>query len=300
MSPRELAYIRSDPADPPSKTPWIRLIPHRQMCAFAIGKYLTDPIWWFYLYWIPNFLRDKHGLDLSTVGPPLIAIYLVADVGSIGGGWLSSSLIKRGWTVNGARKTAMLGCALAVTPIVFVSQISNLWLAVSLIGLAAAAHQGWSANIFTTASDMFPRRAVGSVVGLGGMAGAMGGATMAVATGYILDRTGGNYMVMFVIAGSAYLVALVIIHALAPKLAPIDEEDVAAVRAFSVGSLVGFGFVGFVLGTFGGWVTGLLLRVAGQKLFAYMMAGAGIGALVGAACGIVICTVIAMRARRDA
>jgi ACS family hexuronate transporter-like MFS transporter len=270
------------------------------MCAFAIGKYLTDPIWWFYLYWIPNFLRDKHGLDLSTVGPPLIAIYLVADVGSIGGGWASSSLIKRGWTVNRARKTAMLCCALLVTPIVFVSQISNLWVAVALIGLAAAAHQGWSANIFTTASDMFPRRAVGSVVGLGGMAGAMGGATMAVATGYILDRTGGNYLIMFLIAGSAYLVALLIIHALAPKLAPIDEEDVDAVRPFSVGSLVGFGFVGFVLGTFCGWVTGLLLKVAGQKLLGYMTAGAGIGALFGAACGIVICTVLARRARQHA
>jgi len=168
------------------------------------------------------------------------------------------------------------------------------------LSLAAAAHQGWSANIFTTASDMFPRRAVGSVVGLGGMAGAMGGATMAVATGYILDRTGGNYMVMFIVAGSAYLLALVIIHALAPSLAPINEEDVAAVRAFSVGSLVGFGFVGFVLGTFGGWVTGLLLRVAGQKLLAYMTAGAGIGALVGAGCGVLICTVLAMRAKRHA
>lgn len=299
VSARELAYIQSDGADPPSKTSWIKLIPHRQMCAFAIGKYLTDPIWWFYLYWIPNFLRDKHGLDLSTVGPPLIAIYLIADVGSIGGGWISSSLIKRGWTVNSARKTAMLACALAVTPIVFVSQIANLWITVSLIGLAAAAHQGWSANLFTTASDMFPRRAIGSVVGLGGMAGSIGGATLAVATGYILDRTGGNYMLMFVIAGSAYLLALVIIHALAPKLAPVDEEDVAAVRPLSVGSLVGFGFVGFVFGTFGGWVTGLLLRVASQKLLAYMMAGAGVGALVGAACGIVICVVIA-RAKQNA
>ena len=297
VSPGELAYIRSDPADPPSKTPWIKLIPHRQMSAFAIGKYLTDPIWWFYLYWIPNFLRDKHGLDLSTVGPPLIAIYLIADVGSIGGGWISSALIKRGWSVNAARKTAMLGCALAVTPIVFVSQISSLWLAVSLIGLAAAAHQGWSANIFTTASDMFPRRAVGSVVGLGGMAGAMGGATMAVATGYILDRTGRNYLVLFLIAGSAYLVALVIIQVLAPKLAPINEEDVAVVRPFSAGALVGFGFVGFVLGTFVGWVTGLLLKVAGQKLFAVMMTGAGVGVLVGAACGIVICIILARRAR---
>jgi hypothetical protein len=146
---------------------------------------------------------------------------------------------------------------------------------------------------------MFPRRAIGSVVGLGGMAGSMGGATIAVATGYILNRTGGNYMLMFVMAGSAYLLALVIIHALAPKLAPIDEEDVAGIHPFSVGSLVGFGFVGFVFGTFGGWVGGLLLRVASQQLLAYMMAGAVVGALVGAACGIVICILIA-RANQDA
>jgi ACS family hexuronate transporter-like MFS transporter len=161
LSSTELAYIQSDPPDPPAaKVPWIQLIPRRQTSAFAIGKYLTDPIWWFYLYWIPSFFREKHQLDLLAVGLPLIVIYLVADVGSIGGGWLSSSLIKRGWSVNRARKTAMLVCALAVTPIVFASQVRSLWAAVALIGLAAAAHQGWSANLFTTTSDMFPRRAV--------------------------------------------------------------------------------------------------------------------------------------------
>ncbi len=160
LSSSELAYIQSDPADPPARLPWLRLIPHRQTCAFAIGKYLTDPIWWFYLYWIPNFLRDKHGLDLSTIGPPLIAIYLFADAGSIAGGWISSTLIKHGWAIHRARKTAMLICALAVTPIVFVSQVASLWAAVSLIAMAAAAHQGWSANIFTM---MIPRAASGGV-----------------------------------------------------------------------------------------------------------------------------------------
>ena len=293
LSKAELAHIQSDPADSAASMPWMRLIPHRQTCAFAIGKYLTDPIWWFYLYWIPNFLRDKHKLDLSTVGLPLIAIYLIADVGSIGGGWVSSSLIKRGWSVNSARKTAMLACAFAVTPIVLVSQVSNLWLAVALIGLAAAAHQGWSANIFTTVSDMFPRKAVGSVVGIGGMAGAMGGATMAVATGYILDRTGGNYMIIFLIAGSAYLVALAIIHWLAPRLSPVDEAQVNTIRPVSLGSIVGFGFVGFVLGTFGGWIVGLLLKVAGQSLLAYMMVGAGMGAVIGAISGVVFCSKLA-------
>ncbi len=293
LSTNELAYIRSDPPDSVQRTPWLRLIPHRQTCAFAIGKYLTDPIWWFYLFWIPNFLRDKHKLDLSTVGLPLIVIYLVADIGSIAGGWLSSSLIKRGWTVNSARKTTMLACALTVTPVVFVSQVSNLWLAVALIGLAAASHQGFSANIFTTVSDMFPRKAVGSVVGIGGMAGAMGGATLAVATGYILDRTGGNYMIMFLIAGFAYLFALMVIHTLAPRLAPVDETQINKVRPLSVGAILGFGFVGLLFGSFGGWVTGLLLKVAGQMLLRYMMSGAAIGAFIGAACGIIICTLLA-------
>lgn len=298
LSAAELAYIQSDPADPTAHTSWLRMIPHRQTCAFAIGKYMTDPIWWFYLFWIPNFLRDKHGLNLSTVGLPLVAIYLIADVGSVGGGWLSSALINRGWTINRARKTAMLICALAVSPIVFVSQITNLWGAVGLIGLAAAAHQGWSANIFTTVSDMFPRRAVGSVVGLGGMAGAMGGATLAVATGYILDRTGGNYMVIFFIAGSTYLLALGVIHLLVPRLQPLDEEQAMAVHPISVGSIVGFGFVGLVLGTFVGWILGLLLKVAGTALLGYLITGAGIGALIGALGGVMICTYLA-KASRD-
>jgi ACS family hexuronate transporter-like MFS transporter len=254
------------------------LIPHRQTSAFAIAKYLTDPIWWFYLYWIPNFLRDKHGLDLTTIGPPLIAIYLVADIGSIGGGWLSSTFIKRGWTINRARKTAMLICALAVTPIVLAANVKSLWVAVGLIGLAAAAHQGWSCNLFTTTSDMFPRQAVGSVVGMGGMAGALGGATLAVATGYILQSTGQNYTIVFFIAGSAYLIALSVIQLLAPQLRPV--EDVEHIP-FAPGALIGFGFVGLVFGSFVGWCAGLLSRVTGQTLFEYMMIGAGIGVVTG-------------------
>ena len=286
LSSQELAYIQSDPPDPPGeKITWAQLIPHRQTCAFAIGKYLTDPIWWFYLYWIPTFLRDRHNLNILAVGPPLIAIYLIADVGSIGGGWLSSSLIKRGWTVNRARKTAMLTCALLVTPIIFAAQVSNLWVAVGLIGLAAAAHQGWSANIFTTASDMFPRRAIGSVVGLGGMAGAMGGATLAVLTGYILQTTGGNYMIIFGIAASAYLVALLIIHLLAPRLDPAEDLDKPPARLFSLGSLLGFGFIGFVLGTFGGWCFGLIAKQKDQALLRDMLIGAIAGAVIGIVAG---------------
>jgi MFS transporter, ACS family, hexuronate transporter len=285
LSKAELAHIQSDPPDPPAvKVPWIQLIPRRQTCAFAIGKYLTDPIWWFYLYWIPSFFREKHQLDLLAVGLPLIVIYLIADVGSIGGGWLSSSLIKRGWTVNKARKTAMLLCALSVVPIVFASQVTSLWAAVALIGLAAAAHQGWSANLFTMTSDMFPRRAVGSVVGIGGMAGAMGGATLATLTGYILDRTGGNYMILFGIAASAYLVALTIIHLLTPNFEPAEDLDRPA-KATSLGSLLGFGFIGFILGTFSGWGIGLMLQRSGEGLLASMLIGALVGIGVGIAAG---------------
>src|SRR6266404_221000 len=289
LSAQELAYIQSDPPGPlAGKVPWIRLIPHRQTCAFAIGKYLTDPIWWFYLYWIPNFLRQNHGLDLSTVGPPLIAIYLVADVGSIGGGWLSSTLIKRGWTINRARKTAMLICALLVTPIVFVSAVKSLWLAVGMVGLAAAAHQGWSANIFTLASDMFPRRAVGSVVGIGGMAGAFTGSTMAVIVGYILQVTGGNYRVPFFIAGGAYLSALLVIHLLVPRVEPLGEVDEAPARPLSIGTIVGFGFMGIIFGSFAGWCTGILSRVSGPHLLEYMALGALVGSIAGVISGLII------------
>lgn len=215
----ELAYIRSDPAESAARIPWRALVTHRQTWAFALGKFLTDPIWWLYLFWIPDFLNRNHGIDLRTVGPPLIAIYLIADIGSIGGGWLSSALIKKGWSVNAGRKTAMLVCALAVMPMVFASGAKELWLAVGLIGLAAAAHQGWSANLFTLTSDMFPRQAVGSVVGFGGMAGAVGGMLIAKLTGYILNATG-SYVPVFLMAAFAYVIALAVIHILVPRLEP--------------------------------------------------------------------------------
>lgn len=219
----ELAHIRSDPPDAPGTIPWRALLRHRQAWAFALGKFLTDPVWWLYLFWVPDFLHRNHGINLGTMGPPLVAIYLVADFGSIGGGWLSSRLIRRGWSVNAARKTAMLVCALAVLPMVFASGAKELWMAVSLIGLAAAAHQGWSANLFTLVSDMFPKRAVGSVVGLGGMAGAIGGMLIAKLTGYILNATG-SYVPVFLIAAFAYIVALGVIHLLVPRLEPARVE----------------------------------------------------------------------------
>lgn len=224
----ELALIESDPADAPGKVEWKRLLGYRQTWAFALGKFLTDPIWWMFLFWLPDFLAKRYDLDLMSFGPPLIAIYLLSDVGSIAGGWASSRLIARGFSVNRARKLTMLACALLVTPIFFAQWVSHLWLAVLIIGLATAAHQAWSANLFTLVSDMFPRKAIGSVVGIGGTAGAIGGMLMAKFAGYVLE-TVGTYQLIFVVAGSVYLIALLVIHLLSPQLdrAPIDVEAAA-------------------------------------------------------------------------
>jgi len=222
LGKRELAHILSDPPEAgSSKVPWRELLRHRQTWAFVAGKFLTDPIWWFYLYWLPKFLNTKHGLTILSLGLPLVAIYTMTSIGSVGGGWLSSALIKRGWTVNRSRKAAMLLCAVCVVPIVTVSRTADLWTAVLVIGLAAAAHQGWSANIFTLASDMFPKRAVGSIVGLGGMAGAAGSLLFAPLVGIILQRSRNNYLIPFLISGSVYLVAFVIVQVLAPRLEPV-------------------------------------------------------------------------------
>ena len=220
LAPRELALIESDREDAqPRKIRYSTLLRKRAAWAFLIGKFLTDPVWWFYLYWLPGFLHRTYGLDLTQLGPPLITIYLSADVGSVGGGWLSSGLLTRGWSLNAARKTAMLVCAIAVLPVIgIVYSGGNLWLAVALIGMATAAHQGWSANLFTLASDVFPRSAVGSVVGLGGLGGAIGGMLVAPSVGYWLEFSHGAYGPLFFVAGSMYLLALGIIHLLLPKL----------------------------------------------------------------------------------
>lgn len=225
LKPAELAYIRSDPPDPMVKIPWRKLLPHRQTWAFAIGKFMTDPIWWLYLFWIPDFLHRNHGLNLKTIGLPLVVIYIVADVGSIGGGWLSGRFMKLGWTPNRSRKTAMLVCALSVVPVMLAANATNLWVAVGLVSIAAAAHQGWSANIFTLASDMFPRQAVGSVVGIGGTGGAIGGMFIAMLVGAILQKTG-SYVPVFILAGSTYLTALLVIHLLVPRLSPAKIEGI--------------------------------------------------------------------------
>jgi len=219
VSKAELDYIRSDPQVPVRKIKWVALLPLRQTWAFITGKFLTDPVWWFYLFWVPGFLQSKHGLSLTGIGAPIVVIYLMSDVGSVAAGWMSSWMIKRGNTINVARKTAMLLCAGCVTPIVFAYRVESTWSAVLLIGLAAACHQGFSANLYTLTSDMFPAGAVGSVVGIGGMAGAIGGLFIATIVGHVLQWTG-SYKVPFLIAGSAYLVALAIIHVLTPRLEP--------------------------------------------------------------------------------
>jgi ACS family hexuronate transporter-like MFS transporter len=233
VSAAELAYIRrgeeaslSAVATPVS---WSKLLRVRETWAYALGKFLTDPIWWLYLFWLPDFLSKRYNLDLQSFGPPLVAIYLLSDIGSVVGGWGSSRLMKLGRSPNAARKITMAVCAVAVIPIVFAQFVSQLWAAVAIIGLATAAHQAWSANLMTLPSDMFPRVAVGTVVGIGGMAGAIGGMLMSKYNGYILDVLG-SYQPIFALAGGAYVVGIAVIHALSPRLQRVPEEAVTAPR----------------------------------------------------------------------
>ena len=222
VSRDERTLIASDPPEKPLPSEsWTAFLGYRQTWAFAVGKLLADPVWWFYLYWLPKFLDARYNVKLSGLTLPLIAVYLTADLGSIGGGWLSSWLIARGWSVNRARKTAMLAMALLILPTALAPLAQGMWLAIGVVAVAAAAHQAWSANVYTLASDMFPRSAVGSVVGIGAFAGAMGGVLFQRAVGRILDANGGNYAPIFVYCGSAYLVAWAIIHLLAPRLEPV-------------------------------------------------------------------------------
>jgi ACS family hexuronate transporter-like MFS transporter len=219
VSAAELAYINSDPSGPETRLAWPRLLPHRQTWAFVAGKVMSDPIWWFFLFWLPAFLNKRHGLPVTRMGVPLIVVFNVAFVGSIVGGWLPAKFLQWGWSLNRARKTTMLICALVIVPIVFAATVHGLWAAVALISLAAAGHQGWSANLWTLASDVFPRPAVGSVTGIGGFFGAVSGVAFQKLTGYVLQATG-SYVPLFLIAGTAYLCGLLMIHLLAPRLAP--------------------------------------------------------------------------------
>lgn len=196
---------------------WRGALRQRGVQAYVLAKFLTDPVWWFFLFWLPSFFGRVHGLDLKTLGPPLIAIYLLADVGSVVGGWASGRLMGAGLSLNAARKLAMLACALLALPVAAAPYATSLWGAAAIIGLAAAAHQGWSANLLTIASDIAPAGAVGTVSGLGAAAGAVGGMAMAEFVGRILDR-GDGYDIAFAVAGSAYLVALGVLNLLLPRI----------------------------------------------------------------------------------
>jgi len=220
VSVSELAHIRSDPAEPTEKILWRTLLTYKQTWAFAIAKFITDAMWWFYMVWFAQFLKKRYGLDLTHIGLPLIVVFLLADLGSIGGGWLSSAMIRRGASINRARKTALLASALLVTPIVFGEYPTNQWISITLLGLATAGHQGFSSNLYTLVSDTFPRRAVAGVAGLGGFFGYVGAALWSTATGYIVEATHEKYLIVFIVAGSAYLVAFAVIHLLMPRLEP--------------------------------------------------------------------------------
>lgn len=222
LRPAERAYIEEGltEASKPG-TPWLKLFKYRQTWAFFVGKFLTDPIWWFYLYWLPSYFTSKFHLTLSTLGLPLIIVYTSATVGSIFGGWLPAPFRKAGMAVTRARMAAMLVCALAVIPIYVTSYTHSEWMSIGLLSLAAAAHQGWSANLFTTVSDMFPRTEVASVTGIGGTAGAVGGALIAVAAGFVLQYMH-TYAPLFITAACAYLVAWLCITLLAPGLKKVE------------------------------------------------------------------------------
>jgi len=215
----ELAYIRGDPEVPQRAIPWTHLLRIKETWAFAIPRFLIDPIWWMFLFWLPDFLVRRHGLKLENFGVPLMLIYLMSNVGSVGGGWLSSHLMQRGASANRARKLTMLACAICVLPVMFAGMVEPLWLAVLILGLATAAHQGFSANLYALPSDLFPRAAVGSVVGIGSALGAVGGMAIAEYAGWVLDRTG-SYTPIFIVAAGAYLTALLVVHGLSPRLSP--------------------------------------------------------------------------------
>ena len=212
---------RSQAADDiEAAVPWRRLLGLRETWAFLLARFLTDPVWWFYLYWVPKFLHAKHGLTLMELGTPLIVIYTAASAGSVFGGWLSSALLRRGYSTNAARKVAILVCALMVTPMVFGAVVSGTWTAVFILSLATAGHQGWAANMFACLSDLFPKNAVSTVVGITGFGGSVGGMLVAAATGFILQATG-SYVPVFVWAGLAYLFVLGLIHVMIPRMSPI-------------------------------------------------------------------------------
>ena len=224
VSEGELTWIEHDPPEKIEKIGWSRIVRKREAWAFATAKFLTDPVWFLMLFWLPKYFSTTYNVDLKVVLLPMILMYLLSDVGSIAGGWFSSRLIQQGRTPNFARKVTMIMAGLCVLPLLFVTGVSNMWLAVLLIGIALAGHQAFSTNLLSIPPDMFPKRAVGSVIGLGGFAGGIGGMIMAKSTGLVLDATQGNYTIIFAICTTVYFLAVAAIHLLSPRLAKVEVQ----------------------------------------------------------------------------
>lgn len=219
VSAAELALIQSDPAEKVERVPWLRLLPCKETWAFGFGKLLTDGVWWFYSFWMPGYWQKTYHLTLQSLGLPVMLSFGISIIGGIYGGYLSGALIKRGKSVAFARKAALFICALCILPIVLTPFVDNLWVSVALVCLAMSAHQGWSANLFTVPSDLFPKAAVASVVGIGGMLGAIAGAGFDVFIGHIVEWTH-SYVVVFAVCGSAYFLALLLLHLMSPRFEP--------------------------------------------------------------------------------
>jgi ACS family hexuronate transporter-like MFS transporter len=226
VTTEELAWIESEPMEAQRPVKWRTLLRLRQTWAYMAGRFLIDPVWWTFLFWLPDFFNRQYHVKMLDFGPPLVAVYILADVGSVAGGWFSSRLLGRGMSVNRARKTAMFVCALFALPIAVASHVPGMWWAVLLIGLACACHQGFSANVYALPGDLFPRGMAGSVIGLGGLAGAIGGMLMAKFAGVILE-TLGSYEPIFIVAACAYLLALGVVHLLVPNYTPVEPEQLA-------------------------------------------------------------------------
>ena len=221
----ELAWIEHDPPEKIQQIGWSRIVTKREAWAFATAKFLTDPVWFLMLFWLPKYFSSTYNVDLKVVLLPMIIMYLLSDVGSILGGWVSSKLIQSGRSVNFARKVTMIGAGLCVLPLLFVTGLDNMWLAVVLIGIALAGHQAFSSTILSIPPDMFPKRAVGSVIGLGGFMGGVGGMIMAKSTGLVLDATNGNYTIIFAVCTTVYFLAVLALHLLSPRLTPVTVEN---------------------------------------------------------------------------
>lgn len=224
VSEAELAWIEHDPPEKVEQVGWLKLVTKKEAWAFALAKFLTDPVWFFFLFWLPGYFKEAYQVDLKVFLVPMIIMYLISDAGSILGGWFSSKLIQSGRTPNFARKVTMIVAGLCVLPLLTVSFVSNMWIAMLIIGVALAGHQAFSSNLLSIPPDMFPKRAVGSVIGLGGFMGGIGGMIMAKSTGLVLDATGGNYTVIFAACTVVYFLAVAAIHLLSPRLARAEVD----------------------------------------------------------------------------